>query len=392
MNPFKHLLRKNLTIPLEERLSWIRISTLFFLLLGISMSFPLWLSDRTFPLCPVGDWVPSLSPGLDVVILFLLITLLMIGMFTQKRMFTGVAIILLLFLFLQDQMRWQPWAYMYVVMLLPFAFCSYKKIPLVYFQIIIIGVYLWGGIHKFSSDFIDNTYLTILHEMFGIDNFDTIENLKWTGYFIPLIELVIAITFIFPKTRKVAIGLMLCTHLFILVFLISIHSNTILYPWNVAMVVFSLILFYKNQLPLNLWKSLPTIARVMNVKVVLFFLVLPSFSLVGKWDNYLSFKLFSGKTHLFYIHVDEANLKHVNPKLEPYFWKPESLSNGIMISLNEWTLDEMNIPFYPETRVFKKVIKSFCEQNAPSGFYVFTEFERSFQNVPVNRFVCGDIE
>jgi hypothetical protein len=392
MNAFMNYLKTSFSNQISQRTALIRISTALFLLMGICLSFQLWLSDRTFPLCPVGDWVPSTGSGLDLVMMIFLILLLLIGMFTQKRIFSASLILLLLFLFLQDQMRWQPWAYMYVLMIFPFAVYPHKKISLTYFQIIIIGVYLWGGIHKFSSDFIDNTYFLVLTEMFGIESKTIIEQLKWTGYFIPVIELAIAITLIFPNTRKWAIFGVFLTHLFILIFLISIDSNSILYPWNIAMVVFTSLLFYKNSTPLIILKDLPTVLRFLNVKVLLLFIVLPSLSLFGKWDNYLSFKLFSGKTHLFYIHVDEANLKHVNPNLKPYFWKPESLNNGVMISLNEWTLDEMNIPFYPETRVFKKFIKSFCQENNPADFYVFTEFERSFQKGPVNRFVCGDVE
>ena len=259
-----------------------------------------------------------------------------------------------------------------------------------YFQILLIGVYLWGGIHKFSSEFIDNTYLSILMDMFGLDGPETIQSLGWLGYSIPLVELAIALLLIFPKTRKIGVVGVILTHLFILVFLFRINSNTILYPWNVAMVLFVLVLFYKNNEPLVFREEHQSLIRILNSLAIILFILLPAFSISNKWDNYLSFKLFSGKTHLFYICVDNTSAHLIDPHLKEYFWEPEGLNKGKMISLNEWTLDELNVPFYPETRVFKQVAKDFCSSQSHPDIYIFTEFDRGFNEGPIELFGCED--
>ncbi len=354
------------------------------------MSFNLWITDRTFPLCPVSDLVPESPVVVDVIVVGMALLLLAGGMIFKRRIIFVLLIAVFLLLFLQDQMRWQPWAYMYFLMLVPFAFKLDKEKLVTYFQILIIGVYLWGGIHKFSAEFIDNTYLTILMDMFGFESAETIQNLGWMGYSIPLVELAVAILLIFPKTRLLGVIGVVITHLFILVFLVSIDSNTILYPWNIAMVLFTGVLFYKNSEPLKLWNGQPNLIRFLNFKAIMLFILMPALSLFNNWDNYLSFKLFSGKTHLFYICVDNANAHKVDPSLAPYCWAPEGLNNGVMISLNEWTLDELNIPFYPETRVFKKVASHFCETEASPEIYIFTEFDRGFKEGPLAVFRCED--
>jgi len=375
---------------LDNRIRFIRILTSFSLFVGIVMSFNLWISDRTFPLCPVSDFIPASPVGMDVFIVGLALLLLGGGMISKHRMIFISLIVVFLLLFLQDQMRWQPWAYMYFLMLIPFSFKLDNEKLISYFQILIIGVYLWGGIHKFSADFIDNTYLTILMDMFGLDSPETIQSLGWLGYSIPIIELAIALLLIFPRTRFLGFVGVVITHLFILVFLVCIDSNTILYPWNIAMVLFTGLLFYKNSEPMRIWERQSNLLRVFNFKAILLFILLPALSLFNNWDNYLSFKLFSGKTHLFYICIDNAHAHLIDPSLKPYYWEPEGLNNGVMISLNEWTLDELDIPFYPETRVFKKVASSFCETNSNPEIYIFTEFDRGFKEGPLEVFRCED--
>lgn len=377
---------------LKNRTDSIRILSCLFLIVGILMSFKLWLTDRTFPLLPISDNIPQLPIGLDFIVIILLLMVLAFGVFFRQRAIFIAILAVILVLFLQDQMRWQPWVYIYIMLIVPFAFKVDKTNIITYFQILLIGIYLWGGVHKFSADFIDNTFKMILIDMFGVENNETILKLSWLGYSIPIIELLVALFLIIPKTRLLGIIGAILTHVFIFILLIKIDSNTILYPWNIAMILFVIVLFYKNTNKLNIWKGINWQLRTLNSTAIILFIIMPVFALFNMWDNYPSFRLFSGKTNLFYISIKNEDVPKIDPNLNQYFWNPESLTRGKMISLNAWTVAELNVPFYPETRVFKQFAKTFCDTNTHDDYLIFVEFDRGFKAGDFTRFKCSELD
>ena len=74
------------------------------------------------------------------------------------------------------------------------------------------------------------------------------------------------------------------------------------------------------------------------------------------WDDYLSFSIFSGKTSSFYIEDRNDKLKELHKYRVD---KQVSQNSTKVISLNEWSMDILNVPFYPEKRVFLDLIKNF---------------------------------
>ena len=135
----------------ETRLLWtVRLTGIGFIG-GIVLSWSLWTNRREYPLFPVWDGIPIFSP--DVSALITLFLLVVLGWIVVKpgRWNVLVFLVLMLFLALQDQSRWQPWAYQYVLMLLPLVFVYSRKDEKGTFgvlQFIMVMVYLWGGIHK----------------------------------------------------------------------------------------------------------------------------------------------------------------------------------------------------------------------------------------------------
>lgn len=299
---------------------------------------------------------------------------------------------MLLFMFIQDQMRWQPWAYLYFSMLIPFVVKKHDAGFINYLQILLIGLYLWGGLHKFSPDFINGTFTDILKRLFGIDNQETIASLYYVGYLIPLIEVSIALALIFPKSRKIGVIGAISMHVFILIYLIKIDYNYVVYPWNTGMIIFVIALFYKNPSSLKIWRGFPLRIRILNLLACIFFLVAPILSSFNLWDHYLSLRLYSGKTNLFYVVIDESELDKIDSEFQHYLWKSKRLESGKLISLNKWSMGELNVPFYPETRVFKQVAKSFCELGIEQDKLTFIEINRSLDNDSKVSFKCGDLK
>ena len=176
----------NLTI--EQRLIFARKAICLFLLLGMILSFNLWKADRFFPLSPFVEGLNESNTRLNYFLLTVLALSLVAVFFSNKVIFLRIALCFLIVILLQDQQRWQPWVYFYLLALLPFAIDSGLKQPisaLICLQIVILGIYLWSGIHKFNSNFIDITFTNILTNFFQIKNEKIISVVKYGGYLVP---------------------------------------------------------------------------------------------------------------------------------------------------------------------------------------------------------------
>src|SRR5690349_21258256 len=104
-----------------SKLTMLRITVILALLAGFALSPKLWLSSRFYPLSPVWSFIrPFGSPG-DAIVFGALIALLIGVSVAPRREVWAAVFVLLALVALQDQSRWQPWFYQYVLMLLAIA-------------------------------------------------------------------------------------------------------------------------------------------------------------------------------------------------------------------------------------------------------------------------------
>ena len=372
-----------------------RFVCLFFAV-GVLMSYNLWTSDRFFPLLPLFDAMPVLKHPLDVILLILFIVVVVLGIVRPKPVVFLLVFGILGFYLVQDQCRWQPWVYVYAMFLLPFA----KKEPgkasmslVNYFQIILIGVYVWSGLQKFNPNFIEFTFKRILTELLTIESNSLVNSLSTLGYSIPVVEVLIGLCLVFPRSRNMGVYMALTTHIFILIYLspLGINYNSIVYPWNFAMMTLVLLAFFKNDQPLFTWCKESIGSKIPYFLVALLTWILPVLNLFGKWDHYLSFSLYSDKPHEFYIAVEESSLGQLPGNYKPYFVSLEGMTGGRLIDVNKWSVEELNVPFYPETRVFKILSANFCTYGIPGDHLIFLEFEKPIHNGKFYSYQCKDL-
>ncbi|MDB2657201.1 hypothetical protein N9Y60_04015 [Crocinitomicaceae bacterium] len=357
--------------------------------MGISLSFKVWHTDRLFPVLPVFDWIPSSSTDVSGFLAVILILSLLIGAFVRSRNYFIGFFVLLLFLLLQDQLRWQPWVYIYVAFLIPFALWKRTDERLLpYFQFLLIGVYLWSGAYKFGGSFIELTWDKMLRTLLFIDDPGTRQSLHFLGYGIPIVEMLIAVGLFFKKTRHLAILFAVATHIIILIYVITNKQNSVIYPWNFAMIFLVVMCFYKAGNSMLDWAHLGSARRasVVPKKVklqiasgALFFVLMPALNPLGLWDNYMSFKLYSGTNGAFCVGLDKDQYKKVDPALYDYFWVVEKPNGKYWIYVNLWALDELNVAFYPEERTFRKLAKSFCESGISEEKLEFVIYKDGFK-------------
>ena len=391
------ILKKN---SIEYRLKVICNTISISFIIGIVLSFKLWISNRFFPLLPIFDIIPKLKSPFDFILIVTLILALTASLIIKKRRVYIIIFSLLFLLLIQDQMRWQPWVYIYTLMLVPFLFRSGREIKgntnlqiINYLQIIIIGIYFWSGIHKLNPNFIEFTFENVLTDFFKIKDSELISNLKNWGYSIPIFEIFIGLALVVPRLRNVGIVLAIITHFFILLYLSSSGTshNFIVYPWNTAMTIFVIFLFYGTNNKVFVWPLEKLKMRILNFSIVLLIGVLPILNFFNFWDNYLSFSLYSDKLNLYYIAIEEKELLKIDKRYSSYFVEIKGMKGGQIIDVNKWSFSELNVPFYPERRVFKSLSKTFCRLGIEENKIIFLEFERPIEKNIYYSFTCKDL-
>lgn len=319
------------------------------LLSGILFCFPLWINERSFPVLPAFDFF--ITGGL---VHFLLLSLVfvtgLLSLFDFK--FSTHSLFLFLFLILilclQDQNRWQPWVYIFSV-LLGFVF-SYRcrmiteKTLLKVFRVAFIGIYFWSGIHKVNAGFITNTLPELIIPDLGV-----------LSYSIPLVEACFAVGLIFISTRKVSVLLLLSMHFLILyeVLFGFFTFNTVIIPWNLAMMILLVILFW-NKEPIHLFSN-PSVSKSFALFI---FLILPATNFFNIWPGYPSFNLFSGKTDKALLYVDEDFKTNFNSNTLSKF------DDENKISVHSYSYSELNVPFYSEKKVYLQLFNKLCKRSS----------------------------
>jgi len=95
-----------------------------------------------------------------------------------------------------------------------------------------------------------------------------------------------------------------------------------------------------------------------HVLVLILFGLLPVLSFSGVWDSYLSLALYSGNNHQAAVYINQSVMDQLPVGLRPYIWQE---SEPMFLDINRWAYGELNVPVYPEPRVFRRVTERLCE-------------------------------
>ncbi|AYB30484.1 MauE/DoxX family redox-associated membrane protein [Chryseolinea soli] len=361
----------------------------FSFLLGIGLSFKLWVSDRQFPLVPAHSIFLSVLQPIDGFLLIVLIGSLVALLFTKKQWIVALMLASLLLLVAEDQMRLQPWVYLYFLIFLPFAFPQQPGDATFvsrYLQWIFVACYFWSGLHKINPNFIDKTFQDVLRHLFSMS---LPERYRIFGYVIPSVEIGIAFLLVFVKTRRAGVVVALGTHLFILWYLspLGIDQNYVVYPWNVAMMAGVVLLFWRNEETLFAFPK-GKVWRAFQLSSLVLLFVLPLLNLAGRWDHYLSFSLYAGKTHHLFIAIEETEAKKLNGRYDNYVVALPGVAGGRIIGADAWSMNELHVPVYPETRIFNSIARQFCRHEIPEGKMVFMECQLPLSQNALQTFGC----
>lgn len=138
--------------------------------------------------------------------------------------------------------------------------------------------------------------------------------------------------------------------------------NSVVWAWNAALVALILILFRRCEA-----SSWPAFAgwgaddpyRRASRALALCCAVLPLFSFWGWWDMNLSGALYSGNKAVAAVRVDRGAYEGLPPAARRQVFETES--GELMLPVFEWAMADLNVPPYPEPRVFKQVAREVCK-------------------------------
>jgi len=337
------------------RLKWLRRLLLGACLITLSLSSPLWLNARAYPVLPIAESFPVLGHGWDRCLFAGTLLCLVLAFWKYGW---GVAGFLLssLFLVLQDQNRCQPWFYLYWVMLLlallpPAAAVSGARLA-------VSAVYFWAGIYKCNPQF----QAEVAPFFLGAIS-------PWVpGFLLPLAKLAIATAPVMEvfialavwgggRWRVAALAAAVVIHLTALVVLgpWGRNFNAVVWPWNVVMLALLIVLF-SGSTPESPWRPLRQPAWAGLVVAALW--GLPILGLYGCWDSYLSFSLYSGSTDRANIYVSAAMKGRLPANMQAYV-QPSTRGTGepLQFDFRNWAESEIKVPPIPEARAYRSVAR-----------------------------------
>lgn len=370
-----------MTLPalhtLQSKLKLAKALVFLGFLAGFLLSPGLWTNKRFFPLLGPIDGLPAIAYPFDIILLSAFLVSGAIWVFYNKRSPGLCAMGILAIILVQDQMRWQPWVYQYCLLLLPYLLQSDTQKngqSILYSQQWILGgIYVWSGIQKLNPEFLSGTFIQIT-EALGIEQ--TFSQWKYAGYSIPLFEILTGLSLLSARLRKAGICMAAITHITILVILNPwmMHHNSIVYPWNIMMLLLVFVLYGGADAKRSAFDFIrKKRVTAYNIIPVLLVWICPLLNFAGYWDHYLSFSLYSDKPPTFYIAVAESELPKIDLRLQHYFVVLPGLQGGQLIDIDKWAFSELNVPFYPQLRLFKKLGYPFCNLNIAANGILFIE-------------------
>jgi hypothetical protein len=343
---------------------------------GLALSPHLWWSTRLYPLTPVWPGLPSLPFPWDRVLYAAMLAMAVAAVATP-RVIPALAAVAAIEVF-QDQSRCQPWFYQYVFLLIA---AGLGQLPAC--RLIVGATYFWSGVQKCNPEFIGDMFPWMVEPL-----------ARWApwlgrmGVAVPIVEIAIGIG-LFTRFRRVAIGLAILTHGFVLLTLgpASSRHNSVIWPWNVAMVLLVLLLFWNPACGPVLWGK-----HAVHKLAFVLFVAAPVLSLFNLWDAYLSGVLYAANRNVGVIYMNDAVAGRLPEAIQEHVNQEPSGIDDLPIL--EWSYGELNVPPYPEVRVLRNVARAICAYaRRPEEVTLVVRRRRTLAGGPRHEvFQCGSLE
>ncbi len=336
----------------RSRFFWVKTTIGVGLIAGLLLSFHLWVGSRMYPVTPVVPGFGLLPFPINYLLFGAMILLLVLTVAAPRPeifIFGFVALALIYACF--DQSRWQPWFYQYVFMLFAIGLfpADRSNAALDSCRLIVACIYFWSGIQKINPGFIHETFGWMVGPMASF----------LPALAAPLIESAIGIGLLTRPFRNAAVGMAVAMHVFILASIgpLGHNLNRVVWPWNLAMCSLVILLFWRTP-EVGMRDVLWGRKRRFQKLVLVLFGIMPALSLVDLWDSYLSFALYSGNQRKAIIYMADPVAGQMPDALQELI--AENDSKVDTLNVDDWSYGELNVPPYPEMRIYRNVGRRVC--------------------------------
>jgi predicted DCC family thiol-disulfide oxidoreductase YuxK len=381
-----------------SRIFWLKTTALIAFCLGLLISSPLWIGPRSYPLVPVWSGLPSLGHPIDYVLYGGLLALAAAALVSPRpQKFIGGFLAIFVVFCLLDQNRWQPWVFLYGFLLAGLALFSWRsddrvgrQAALNIARLIVAFTYVFSGLQKINRHFVTVDFGLLTQPITDLAPALSTP-LHYIGMAAPFVQVGFGIGLLTQRFRRASLVLAVAMHLFILAMLGPLGQdwNMIVWPWTAAMVVFDLLLFAGKD-----GFSGREIFRIerswFHGAILVLFGCLPLLSFANRWDSYLSAALYSGNLTEALIYVSDAGYDAVPAEARRYF--AHTSDNTHVLNMQQWAVEDLNVPPYPEARLYKAIARNLCaKQDKPGQLVLIVTEQRMLSSSSETAYRCDQL-
>ncbi|MEZ6125092.1 MAG: hypothetical protein R3C49_18250 [Planctomycetaceae bacterium] len=332
----------------------------------IAATSRLWFNVDGFPALPMFSWLASVPVAVDRFLTVALIgcclalsTSLVLGRGSEASgnrsawrsplpaLVCGIALVLL------NQHRLQAWHWLFLLIsteawLLP------SSLHDAAFRRSVAAVYIFAGLSRLSPEIDQGMSLPVLTviltalDLGHLLRDHTLIMTLCTG--MSAAELLIGIGLLFRRFQTIAAVGAVGMHLVLICVLspFGLHHHPGVLLWNVVLALSVPALFLKQRPCETVALEADPAWSMTCLNAVVF--GLPLLGLLGFWDNWLSWQLYSPRPEVVQVFVSERGAQLLPRQIARHCGQPAPLDPWRPLRLDRWSLETTGSPIYPEDR------------------------------------------
>jgi len=350
---------------------FLRVWAIFGLVL-FATTWKLWTPQVVYPQVPVFEFlvnVPAIIDWIAFALVGFSIALLAIQPSLGGGRVRWPMVMLaasLLVSFSLDQHRLQPWAWHWFVFAIVFVLAKVRDATF-WVRWIVTSVYVYSAISKLDYQFTHSVGLEMLHAMADLIGVSLVErsteSLSRVVLLLPLIELLVGVGLTFAATRMVFGSLAVLLHLGLLLTLgpLGLNHQSPVLIWNAFFVFQAYWLFVRREEPEFSGQprmSSNWLVAAFALAVILF----PATCSFSGCDHWLAWELYAPRSSRVTIELPASAVDQLPSPAADHAKESQHLPGVMTLDLAAWSLKELGVPVYPQSRFQLGVARAVSEQ------------------------------
>ncbi|MBA2612706.1 MAG: hypothetical protein H0U95_12080 [Bacteroidetes bacterium] len=351
---------EGLSIPIPQRLLFIRVTVCVSLIISVLLSLHLWAGERLFPYANVFETAVIKAPY-DYFFIFIFIFFIIASLFLKRhRLFIFLALLIGAGLVLIDMNRLQPWFYIYSAFLFVLMFYNGRiddanKFTsfFIVLQLIFCSIYIFNGLSQLNSFFTETDFPELISPLQNMMSERQFLFIKKIGVFIPYMLILIGVCLLIRPIRYLAITFAVIFHVLLIIFLFPSARNQNYAIWfcNITFIPL-LFLLFSGKTKQRYYS--PTLLLQFPLFYLIFglFWVMPWFNQKDLWPDHLSANFKSGNMKAVEIRFTKIVLDKLPAYVQHFSTQKDSF---FVLDYNGWCRDELSANCFREPIVFNNI-------------------------------------